>query len=338
MSGTWKAKICMSRFPDLTEAQQLNKLNYVTGQQLLNLSGPRFLNYKMRGLDYVISDACSSSHRVSIWTLDSNQWLTFKTTLEGTINSDGQLNLAGRYWVTKILILSQRSKNSLHSSAEVSCPYLSLKEKLHLNPNHEHLRKNPETQVCKLHGSFKRIFHFMVVYILLGAELGAGSVADAQDPFFQRNSKPVACLHFAPKRLWGKHSRFAWHVSDVDDGDVSVVATTTWPNWLTYRTVMVLHLRHEWFCLNGLKLHERTECASLGDQILGQVTTGAAHLFWVSPTARLTEKTLMGMGWIPGWEPGALGPGLTSLMTTPGVLWKSVNYSLSPFLTGQNNL
>lgn len=45
----------MWRCPHLTKAQQLNKLNDVIGQQLLNLSGPRFLNYKMRGLGYPIS-------------------------------------------------------------------------------------------------------------------------------------------------------------------------------------------------------------------------------------------------------------------------------------------
>lgn len=66
------------------------------GQQLLNLSGPYFLSNKTRGLDYPISKARSSSKRVSIWTLDSSQRLTFKTTLGDPIHSDGQLNLAGR--------------------------------------------------------------------------------------------------------------------------------------------------------------------------------------------------------------------------------------------------
>lgn len=49
--------------------------------------------------------------------------------------------------------------------------------------------------MCKLHGSFKRIFDFMVVYLVSGVQLGAEGVKEAQDPFFQRNSEPVACFH-----------------------------------------------------------------------------------------------------------------------------------------------
>lgn len=147
MSGTWKAKICMWRFPDLTKAQQLNKLNYVIRPQLLNPSGPRFLNYKMPGLDCPISEACSSSNRVFIWTLDSNQWLTFRTTPEGAVKSEGRLNLAGHHWVTKLLILV-REQEFITCFHKGFLALVSLKEKLHLNHNHEYLQ-NTETQVCK---------------------------------------------------------------------------------------------------------------------------------------------------------------------------------------------
>lgn len=179
-----------------------------SGSRYLTSPDLRFLNYKLSGLDYPGSKACSSSNRVSIWTPNSNQWLTFTIALEGTVNSDAQLNLAGSYRVTKILILSQRARihyTLLQRFLGFSKFQRKIKQTL-IRSIFKKKKKNPETQVCKLHGSFKIIFYFLMAGLLSGAELGAEDVKDAQDPGFQRNSQPVASFSVCSQVSTGKCS------------------------------------------------------------------------------------------------------------------------------------
>lgn len=114
-------------------------------------------------------------------------------------------------------------------------------------------------------------FNFMVLYLVSGAELGARGVKTAQDPFIQRHSEPAACFHL-DWRLRGKHSRVR--------GACQTETTGMLPFWrlqlgelgkrMQWR-VALLHLHREWFWLNGLKLLEQPEWASLGNERLDQV-------------------------------------------------------------------